>query len=105
MGSTGWSQMCRYTEAEVGRYAPHAGGVYRLMYAQEGKSHVFYVGQSGDLADRLIAHLGAAEQNTCIRRHLRDYTCYFDFVRVSPESERLRVEADTIRQWRPTCNA
>ena len=105
MSSNTWSQAYLYTEAEVRRCAPVTGGVYKLMYAQNGKLYVFYVGESAELEQRLLEHLGTSEKNTCIRRHLRDYTCYFDFVQVSPKSERLRVEADTIRQYTPTCNA
>ena len=105
MGSNGWSATYRYTEADVRAHAPTAGGVYRLMYSQDGKLYVLYVGESGNLEERLLAHLSAAEPRVCVRRHLQTYTCYFDFVRVGPESERKRVEGDTIRQFNPSCNA
>jgi excinuclease UvrABC nuclease subunit len=105
MAANGWSSQYAYTEGEVRRWTPAAGGVYRLMYTRDGKLYVFYVGQSNNLEERLLGHLGAAEQNPCIRRQLSGFTCYFDFVRVSPESERRRVEGDTIRRFSPACNA
>jgi excinuclease UvrABC nuclease subunit len=105
MVASGWSQQYLYTDAEVRRCAPTTGGVYRLMYAQGGQRYVFYVGESATLEERLLAHLGAAEPDACIRRHLGTYTCYFDFVRIGSESERKRVEAETIRQFNPPCNS
>jgi len=105
MAVNSWSATFRYTEADVRRVAPVTGGVYKLMYAQNAKLYVFYVGQSSNLAERLLGHLGSAEPNACIRRHLQSYTCHFDFLSVSTESERLRVESDTIRQFNPPCNA
>jgi len=105
MSSNSWSQMYRYTDAEVRRCAPAAGGVYRLLYTQNGSTHAFYVGQSNNLAERLLAHLSSADLNACIRRQVQTGNCYFDFARVSTEAARQQVEAEEIARLRPTCNA
>lgn len=62
-----WSGKLLYTEENVKKYAPVVAGVYLLE-----DSGVFYVGQSDSLERRLLEHLGSSEQNSCIKRHIRD---------------------------------
>jgi len=99
-----WSNMYSYTEANVKKYAPTSGGVYRLINKSGEKYYVFYVGQSNDLERRLLEHLSSSEPDSCIKRHLRDYDCYFRFIEVSSASERDRVEKEQINKYEPDCN-
>jgi len=100
-----WSNRYEYTEANVKTYAPTSGGVYRLVYHKSGdKYYVFYIGQSEDLEIRLLQHLQTSEPDACIRQHLRDYTSYFRFLKVGTQAERLRIEQEQIKKYRPTCN-
>ena len=99
-----WSDRYHYTEENVRAYAPTSGGVYRLIYKSGDEYIVFYVGRSENLEARLLQHLQSSEPNECIRRHLRDYTCYFRFLKVSTESERLRIEQEQIKEYNPSCN-
>lgn len=100
-----WSSRYEYTEANVKAYAPTSGGVYRLIYHSGGKFIIFYVGQTDNLERRLLEHLSPSESNACIRRHLRDYTCYFRFLDVSTEADRLRIEQEQIKEYNPDCNS
>ena len=99
-----WSNSYSYTEANVKKYAPTSGGVYRLIYKSGDDFYVFYVGRSSDLKGRLLDHLNPSEPNACIKRYLRDYDCFFRFIEVSSESERVRIEKEQIDEYEPTCN-
>lgn len=99
-----WSSRYRYGETEVKKYAPKTGGVYRLLFRRGEKYYVLYVGQSNDLRRRLLQHLSADEPDVCIKRHLRDYSCYFRFLQLSSKSDRDRVEQEQIDKYDPVCN-
>jgi excinuclease UvrABC nuclease subunit len=99
-----WSERYPYTEANVQRYAPVSGGVYRLINKSGDNYCVFYVGQSDNLQRRLLEHLAPSETNACIRRHLREYSCFFRFLEVSSSQERSRIEQEQIKEYDPTCN-
>ncbi len=99
-----WSSRHSYTEANVRKYAPTSGGVYRLIYKSKEKHPVFYVGQSDNLERRLLEHLSPSEPDACIKRHLRDYDCFFRFIEVSSSSERDKVEQEQIDKYNPDCN-
>jgi len=75
------SQLFRYETDSVSKKAPKEPGVYVLVYrAADGKTYVFYVGQSLDLQERLLDHLGEWEPNGCIRLYVENYDCFFRFV-------------------------
>lgn len=99
-----WSSRYLYTDENVDAYAPAQGGVYRLIYKKGEKYYVFYVGQSNNLNRRLHEHLGAGEKDACIKRHLKNYECYFRFIQIDSEEERDRVEQSQIRKYDPPCN-
>jgi excinuclease UvrABC nuclease subunit len=100
-----WSVRYKYTEDDVNQYALDKPGVYRLIYQTGDNYYVFYVGQALSLKKRLLEHLGPSEQNACIKKHLRDYTCFFRYLEVSIQAERDRVEKEQITEWNPACNA
>lgn len=99
-----WSSRYNYNSTDVNRYAPSNGGVYRLIHKRTEKFYVFYVGQSNNLKRRLLEHLSPSESDTCIKRHLRDYTCYFRFIEIASQSERDKVERQQIQEYKPSCN-
>lgn len=99
-----WSDRYLYTDSNVDLYAPESGGVYRLIYKSDDDYRVFYVGQSDNLHDRLKAHLAPSEPNECIKKYLRDYTCYFRFIEISSQTERDDVEKEEIEKFNPFCN-
>ena len=99
-----WSQRYAYTEENVRRYTPTSGGVYRLINKKGEDFYVFYVGQSNNLERRLLEHLSPNESDECIKRHLRQYSCYFRYVEVASQSERDRIEQEQIQEYNPTCN-
>ena len=99
-----WSSKYRYTEAYVKQHAPLTGGVYRLIYQKGTDYYVFYVGQSDNLQRRLMDHLGASEKDFCIKRHLRDYSCFFRYIEIPSLDERLRIEREQIQEYNPECN-
>ncbi len=101
-----WSGRHLYNEENVARLVPVTGGVYRLIFQRtsDDKYIVFYVGKSENLERRLHEHLSPSELDECIKRYLRDYTCYFRFIKIDSEAERDRVEQSQIREYRPACN-
>lgn len=99
-----WSNLYPYTEENIKKYAPPTGGVYRLSYKKNGSYYVFYIGQSNNLERRLLEHLGPSETDSCIKRHLRDYDCFFRFIEISSLDERNRVERNQIDEYDPPCN-
>ena len=99
-----WSNRYSYTEANVQKYAPLTAGVYRLIYKRGDNYYVFYVGQSDNLERRLLDHLRPSEPDACIKRHLREYDCFFRFIEISSLDERNRVEREQIDEYNPPCN-
>jgi len=99
-----WSNRNSYSKANVQKYVPLTSGVYRLIYKTGDKYYVFYVGQSNNLERRLLEHLSSGEEDLCIKRHLRDYECFFRFVEISSLNERNRVEREQIEEYTPSCN-
>ena len=100
-----WSERYRFSEANVKACAPAAWGVYRLIYRSGDSYHVFYVGQSEDLNARLLQHLQVSESNTCIRKFLHEHTCFFRFLKVGTQADRMRIEQEQLKKYNPTCNA
>ena len=99
-----WSNRYSYTEENVNKYAPLTAGVYRLIYKKDDNYYVFYVGQSNNLERRLLEHLSSSETDICIKRHLRDYSCFFRFIEISSQDERSRIEREQIDKYNPDCN-
>ena len=99
-----WSNRNYYSKANVQKYVPLTSGVYRLIYKTGDKYYVFYVGKSNNLERRLLEHLSSGEEDLCIKRHLRDYECFFRFVEISSLNERNRVEREQIEEYNPSCN-
>jgi len=99
-----WSMRYSYTKTDVQAHAPLAGGVYRLINEKENEYYVFYVGQSDNLQRRLLEHLSDSEQDPCIKKHLRDYYCYYRFVEVISSVDRKRIEREQIVKYKPDCN-
>ncbi len=99
-----WSDMYSYTEENVRKYAPPTAGVYRLSYKKDSSYYVFYVGQTNNIERRLFEHLSSSETDPCIKRHLRDYNCFFRFIEISSLEERKRVEREQIKKYNPSCN-
>jgi len=100
----GWSDMYEYTEDNVDSYAPSSAGVYRLLYKKDNKYYIFYIGQSDDLQRRLQEHLNPSESDKCIKKHLKEYNCYFEFLEVEKQSDRDKIEQEEINKWQPCCN-
>lgn len=100
-----FSDQYSYDAGTVRRVVPNNPGVYRLNYkARDGKYYVFYVGQSEDLEERLLAHLLPSESNACIREMVRTATCAFQYVVVTSKQDRDRIEATEIARFNPRCN-
>ena len=100
-----FSDLYPYDSDTVRRIVPVSSGVYRLCYKGiDGKFHVFYVGQSVDLEERLLAHLQPSEPNDCVRDMVRTATCRFQWIVVRSQGERDKLEASEIAHFNPRCN-
>lgn len=99
-----WSERYSYTKENIQKYAPTSGGVYRLINKDGDNFYVFYVGQSENLEKRLLEHLSANEPNSCIKKHLQGYSCFFRFIGISSSEERDKVEKEQIQEYNPSCN-
>jgi len=100
-----WSEVFSYTGTNVNVHAPLSAGIYRLSCQKGDKRLVFYVGQAENLDERLRGHLSDGEPNACIRRHLRDYTCYFRFAKVARQADRDCAERALYDHYDHECNS
>lgn len=100
-----WTGRYRYTQENVNAYASLKPGVYRLIYHSGDKYYVFYVGQSDNLQQRLTEHLNSSEPDTCIKKNIQNYACYFRYLEVGTKAERDKIEAEQIKKYSPSCNA
>ena len=101
-----WSSFhSSYTESEVKRYVPAEAGVYLLwVKLKNGKWRCFYVGQASDLKDRLLDHLSDDEENECVKNNVTNYTCGFEYAKVSKQSDRDGIEKFLYDHYKPECN-
>ena len=99
-----WSDLFLYTISNVNVHTPISAGVYRLSCQRDDKRPVFYVGQAETLDKRLRDHLSDEEPNVCIKRNLRDHTCYFRFAELAKQAERDYAERALYDHYKPECN-
>lgn len=101
-----WSKVhSKYTESEVKKYVPTEAGVYLLwVKLNSEKWQCFYVGQASDLEDRLLDHLSDHEENECIKNNVSEYTCGFEYAKVSKQSDRDGIEKFLYDHYKPECN-
>jgi len=95
-----FSEYKKYNEIYVQQLMDNIKGVYVL--ATENK--LFYVG-SGDIKERLLAHLDNNEPNPCIKNYVNNFVCYFRFKQVLGGEELMRQEEQrAINVSNPECN-
>ena len=93
---SGWDDFDAYS---IGFSAPVASGVYMIRNAA-GK--VLYVGESSNVADRLLEHLkGKSDQLPCITRHGGSQ---FATEKVPGQRARQERERKQIDLYKPLCN-
>jgi len=95
-----WSACHLYTRANVRTYAPINKGIYRLLI----KNRIFYIGQGKNIQKRLLEHLGTREQNRCLKKYLKNYSCLFRFAELNSVEDILQTERDQILKYKPPCN-
>lgn len=82
-----------------GRTFQAVGAVYAITRRDdEGRHAVIYVGQTGDLSERLDGH----EKEPCFELFLANRTCTHED---DYEDSRRQKEADLIEKYSPRCNA
>ena len=99
-----WTKRYEYNIQNVKSIVPENQGVYRLIYHFDGKYYVFYVGESKNLQGRLNEHLMSSEPDSCIKKYLGQYTCYFRYIETKSEQDRKLIEEEQIDKFRPKCN-
>lgn len=94
-----------YTDSEVKKYVPKEAGVYLLwVKLKSGKWSCFYVGKAENLETRLLDHLSVNEENKCIKNNVTEYSCGFEYAKVSKESARKGIEKYLYDHYSPKCN-
>jgi excinuclease UvrABC nuclease subunit len=80
-------------------------GVYRLGYYDPklNEYHVYYIGQASNLKDRLSCHIPENEENSCCKKYLNNYKCYFKAAAVSTQSDRDACERALYDHFKPPC--
>jgi excinuclease UvrABC nuclease subunit len=76
------------------------GGVYMILRkeSQNGNYDVLYVGQTNDLSERFDNH----HKQPCFDRNRKTHIAAM----VEPsEVRRLKIEADLIKKYNPSCNS
>lgn len=101
-----WSQFHnKYSETEVQKFVPTEAGVYLLwVKLKNDKWSCFYVGQTVDLEDRLLDHLSTGEENKCLRKHVKEYVCGFEYAKIARQTDRDGVEKYLYDHYQPECN-
>ena len=99
-----WSSVHLYNTNNITGYAPISAGIYRLSCKRDDKLPIFYIGQADNLDSRLRDHLSDQESNKCIKRNLKDYTCYFRFAEVAKQADRDCAERALYDHYEPECN-
>jgi len=95
-----WSTCYPYTQVNVQIHSPNSGGIYRLLI----KNRIFYIGKSTNIHKRLLEHLGIRERNRCLKRYLKNYSCFFRFCELNSTEDLLQTERDQILKYNPPCN-
>jgi len=100
-----WSAFHRLTEENVSKYVPTTAGVYLLwVKLKSEKWRCYYVGQSKDLDERLLAHLSPSEPNECIKDNVDNYASGFEYARVGKQKDRDGIEKFLYDHYSPECN-
>lgn len=83
---------------------PRTPGLYLLLCEADNGYEVFYVGRTNNLRKRLLEHIHRNESNPCIKRHLRDYKCYYHTIELRSIQFLPTFESELIRTYQPPCN-
>ncbi len=86
---------------EAVRRISNVCGVYALAVGLKDTDavQIFYIG-SGDIGERLRAHLSYNEPNECIKENVEKYQCYYWFEEVQGGADRRkRREAELIDHY------
>jgi len=130
VGGNKLSDVYVLTWDHVIKYVPNRRGIYYLIEKKEEMLRIFYIGQSKSIETRLLRHLKNAgdwggfrppyayvrttsdqaskrtkkNPNLGIRKHIKENTCYFMFVRINKLIKRDRIEREQIAKCKPECN-
>ena len=103
-----WHGYYDYNEDEVKKYVlkePRLPGVYKIAELQVyGNLVPFFVGESDNLYEALLAHLSAKEKNQCLKKELDDKICCFKFAPLLEKEERKDVLYTLYEHYHPFCN-
>jgi len=102
-----WSEYYELNDINIKAKVQEKSGVYRMAEPiTDGKVQPFYVGQAEELCTRLLQHISGAEQNSCIKKTIREKKCYFRFAYVPKAEERNSIERALYDHFdKPKCNA
>ena len=93
-----WSDALDY-ESEALTRIPEGKGVYLLLRLLPNRRwRVFYVGQ-GDVRARLVDQSLPGEANECIRKHLGNHKCRFQYSLVEHEDRLRGIERFLIQTY------
>jgi len=96
---TDWSNYEKYNSKNVSNINVVYGVYILAVLTPEAKKRVFYIG-SGNIKDRLTAHLSDSEPNTCISNKIEKYTCFFSFKEIQGgEEKRKKEEQELIKKY------
>jgi excinuclease UvrABC nuclease subunit len=101
-----WSKYKPLNEENIKTNVQEKPGVYRLA-EPTGETNVwpFYVGQADDLRARLLKHISASEENSCIKKKVSQGKCEFRFAYVSRAEDRNSIERALYDHFdKPVCN-
>ena len=100
-----WKGRYKYTEGNVRKHVLSKGGNYIiLVLLNNGNYRPVYIGKTGNLRTRLLAHMLPKEPNRCIRKCFTDLFPYFRFCYVGTLEDRKNVEHTLYHHYRHRCN-
>ncbi len=100
-----WNDSVRYISSNASDI-PESGGLYKVLRddGEEGKLTRVYVGKAANLRSQFNYHLSDSEENECLKKNLRNKTCYFKYALLSGEENRQNAEADLLSKGTYECN-
>lgn len=101
-----WSKIISYNSDSADEVSEDAGVYELLVKQQDDKYKRRYIGQADDLHKRFLEHLSPDEENSCIKKKLKEYACGFDYALLSTVADRKDAEQALYDKYESeaTCN-
>lgn len=100
-----WNGRFSYDEVTVKKCVMKKPGNYMIMVKlKNGNFRPIYVGKAIDLEGRLLEHLSNSEDNSCLKKHVKDHILGIRYCYVGSETDRQNIEYTLYKNYSHECN-